>query len=223
MVRTAAQAQAPGDCDLSDWSLNPNVVLLFGRQKSGKTGYAFRYLLNAGAACNFIFDDRGQAQKRLGIAAAGTERECEQALAGRWVCFNPYRMFGPTKLADAFRWFCHWTLEVSKRGPGRKVLFIDEAWQFVDARSAPQELEDIIRTGRAEDLEILMATHRPSEYPRNVRALVTEWVCFNTIDGRDLDAVRDYYAGVDRCATLPKGEFLAFNTDDLTECHGKLF
>lgn len=208
---------------MSDWTLDPHVTLIFGAQKSGKTSAALRYLLNVEAACIFIFDDRGQAQRRLGLRASGTELECEQALCTRWVCFNPYRMFQPAQLVDAFRWFCHWTLEVSKRGPGKKVMFADEAWQFMDARSAPIELENIVRTGRAEDLELLLATHRPSEYPKNVRALVTEWICFHTIDPYDLDAVRPYFAGVDRVAALPKGQFLAYNRESGGELHGRLW
>ena len=208
---------------MSDWTLDPHVTLVFGAQKSGKTSFCFHYLLNVEAACIFIFDDRGQAQRRLGLKPCGTERECEAALATQWVCFNPYRMFDAVKLVDAFRWFCHWTLTVSRRGPGKKVLFADEAWQFMDSRSAPQELENIVRTGRAEDLELLLATHRPIEYPKNIRALVTEWVCFNTIDPHDLDEVRPYFAGVDRCAVLPKGQFIGYNRESGAELSGRLW
>ena len=208
---------------MSDWTLDPHVTLCFGAQRSGKTSFCIRYLLNVPAAAVFVFDDRGQVERRLGLRPATTERECHEALAQRWVVFNPARMWPPEKLQDAFGWFCKWVLDVSRTGPGKKVLFVDEAWQFLDARTAPQELENIVRTGRAEDLELMMATHRPSEYPRNVRALVTEWVCFNTVDENDLEAVRPYFAGVDACATLPKGQFISYNRESGASLAGKLF
>lgn len=212
---------------MSDWTLDPQVVLVFGAQKSGKTSYCFRYLLNADAVCRFIFDDRGQAQKRLKLKPCGTARECEEALKTGWVCFNPHVMFKPIDdpdprkrisakeaLQNAFKWFCDWMLKVSARGAGQKVFFADEVWQHMDARSVPVELEDSVRTGRAENLTVLLATHRPSEYHRNIRALVTEWVCFHTVDTNDLDAVRPYFSGVDCVATMPKGQFISYNRED---------
>lgn len=211
---------------MSDYSTPPSVVLGFGSQGCWKTGYAFHYMLNAGAVCNFIFDDLGQAQKRLRLRPCNTERECELALPGRWVCFNPHVMFkecpernvtASQAVANALAWFATWARNVSKRGPGRKIFFADETWQHMDARGAPPEVENIARTGRWDDLELYLATHRPSEYPRNIRALVTEWVCGPTIDPLDLDAVRPYFAGVDRCRTLPKGTFIVYSREHGTE------
>lgn len=212
---------------MSDWTLEPHVALVFGAQRSGKTSFCFSYLLNVGeitpTACVFIYDDRGQAQRRLKLKPCGTARECEAALGTGWVCFDPNVMFRPNEklgisatdaLRNGFAWFCKWVLAASRRGPGRKVFFADEVWQFMDARSVPFELEDLVRTGRAENLSVILATHRPSEYHRNVRALVTEWVCFNTIDENDLAAVRPYFKDVDRAATLPKGQFLSYNRED---------
>jgi hypothetical protein len=198
---------------VSDYTKDPHVTLVCGAQKSGKSSFAFSLLLNSPSACNFIFDDRGQAQKRLGLTPSGTERECELALQTRTVCFNPYRMFKPTELPDAFRWFCHWALQTSKRGEGRKILFVDEAWQVMDSRTAPDELVNVARTGRWEDLQLMMATHRPSDYPTEIRALVTEWICFNTKDPLDLEKVRPYFPDVDQCAQLQRGQFISYDRE----------
>lgn len=219
---------------MSDYTLDPNVVLIFGAQKSGKTGYAFSYMLNAGAACNFIFDDTGQAQRRLRVRACNTERECEEALATRWVVFNPHVMFkanptlqisGRQALRNALMWFASWSLGASKRGPGRKIFFADEAWQHMDGRGAPEEIEDIVRQGRWEDLEILLATHRPSEFPRNIRALLTEIVAFNTQDDYDLDAVKPYMpkTAVAVLPTLQRGEFIAHSRPDNSTVRARFF
>lgn len=220
---------------MSDWTLDPHVTLVFGAQKSGKTSLCFRYLLNAAdflpVACIFIFDDRGQAQARLGYRPSGTERECELALASRIVCFNPHVMFqmvpGKTTakeaLQNAFRWFCDWAMKKSKLGPGRKILFCDEVWQFMDCRNCPDELENVARCGRPEDLELIMATHRPSEYHRNIRALVTEFVGFNTIDDLDLEALKGYFPEAERLRNLRRGEFIAVNRDGGGQLSGKLW
>jgi len=217
---------------MPDWSLEPHVALVFGGQRSGKTSFALRYLLNVEAVAVFIFDDRGQAQKRLKLRACNTARDCEEALATGWVCFNPHTMFPPNAkleitatdaLRNAFAWFCDWVLKASARGPGKKVFFADEVWQFMDARSVPYELENIVRTGRGENLSVILATHRPSEFHRNVRALVTEWDCFHTVDENDLAAVRPYFREVDKIATMPKGQFIAYNRESGEQIAGRLW
>jgi hypothetical protein len=73
------------------------------------------------------------------------------------------------------------------------------------------------------NLELLTCTHRLWEYHADIQAQVTEWVCFNTVDPRELDAVRPCYPGVDKIATLPKGSFLAYNRDSRAELAGRVF
>ena len=156
---------------MPDYSLPPCVTLVFGRSGSGKTSFAFRYLVNVTAeqpanhnpaACVFIFDWKLEASVRLGLAPCGTAAQCEAAVATRWVVFNPAVMF-QERQRDAFRWFCHWVFEVSRRGPGKKVLFVDELWKFVDTNSLPAELEKVARMGRSENLELLTATQHPRD------------------------------------------------------------
>ena len=89
----------------------------------------------------------------------------------RWVVFNPSLMF-QERQRDAFRWFCSWVFEVSRRGGGKKILFVDELCKFVDAQSLPEELEKVARMGRAENLEMLSATQHPRDYHRDIRAEV---------------------------------------------------
>jgi len=209
--------------DFTDYSNPARITLVAGQGSSGKTTFCLRYLLNGNFACRFIFDDRGQAAARLKLTPAGTAAQCEAALLSRWVCFNPHLMFPGDKLKAGFRWFCHWAFETSKRGPGQKVLFTDEQWQWCDALSIPTELENVARTGRVHGLELLSATHSPRDYHRDLRRLVTEWVCFNMVEPADLDAIRPYFSRVDQCATLPRGSFLAYNRESGAELAGRLF
>lgn len=203
---------------------NPlRITLVVGQGGSGKTTFGFRYLLNAPFACRFIFDDRGQASDRLKLKPCGTAEQCEQALASRWVCFNPHIMFPGDKLKAGFRWFCQWAFECSKRGPGQKVLFVDELWQWCDRWTIPAELENAARTGRIHGLELLTLTHSPKDYHDDLRRLVTEWVCFNVVEEGDLEKIRPYFAGVTRAKQLPRGSFLAYNRETGAELAGKVF
>ncbi len=216
---------------MPDYSLSPCVTLVFGRPGSGKTSFCFRYLANAAAeqpanatptACTFIFDWKLEAATRLGITPCGTVAQCEAAIQTRWVVFNPGPMFQERQQA-AFRWFLAWMFDVCKRGPGKKILYVDELWNFADAMSLPAELEKVVRIGRVENLELLTSTQFPRDYHRSIRAAVTEWVCFSTDEPGDLDAVRPYFRGVDRVAGLPRGSFIAYNRDSRAELAGKLF
>lgn len=208
-----------------DYSNPPIITLVFGKGSSGKTTFAIRYLLNApGVACRFIFDDRGQVAKRLGLKLCNTVAQCEAAIATRWVCFNPHVMFSGAKLYDALRWFAKWAMEVSKRGPGEKILFVDEAWQWWDSRNAPpEEIQNVIRTGRFVHLQFISATHSPREYHADIRRLVTEWVGFKTIDDKDLEAIKGYWSGVEKVKELSRGEFISYHVDTAAEVRGKLF
>jgi hypothetical protein len=208
-----------------DYSLPLYLTLVFGQGAIGKSSFCFRYMLNGGPfACRFIFDDRGQAAQRLGLKPCGTANECEAALATRWVCFNPHIAFPGAKLKDGFRWFCDWTYKASQRGPGRKIIMVDEIWQWTDAYSVPFELENIPRTGRAWGLELLTATHAPRDYHRDVRRLVTEWVGFNTKEPEDLKAVRPYFsaAALEKLQHLPRGHFIAVNRETGSELAAKI-
>jgi hypothetical protein len=230
---------------MSDFSLPARVTLGFGRSESGKTTFCYRYLVNAAtlqdanpdpAVCIFVFDWKLEAERRLGIPAVTTEHGCEAALAERVVIFNPHIMFpgtdymrnaeGDRVLNDekqAFRWFCQWAFAASQRGPGRKIIYLDELRQFASKFYVPPELNRIARLGRAENLELLTSTQCPRDYHADLRSNVTEWVCFNTTEPGELDAVRPYFPGVDTAAQLPKGSFISYNRNSGAELRGKLF
>src|SRR6185437_8054229 len=122
---------------------------------------------------------------------------------------NPYRMWDADQLDQAFNWFCDWAFIKSKTGPGRKILFCDDSWEFSAARTLTKQLARVVKLGRFWELEYFGVTHRPQEYNIAVRSLVTEWVAFNTVEIADLEAVKSYWPGVTRAATLNPHEFIA--------------
>jgi DNA helicase HerA-like ATPase len=113
----------------------------------------------------------------------------------------------------------------AKTGPGKKILFADELAMFISRLNSqlPYELQLVIRQGRAENLELLTATQYPKDYPPDVRKGVTEWVCFNTNEPENLDAIRPDFRGVDVVTHFPAGEFISYSRASGAERRGKLF
>jgi len=230
---------------MSDHSLPPHVTLSCGRSGSGKTTFCFRYLVNAATeqpandnptACTFIFDWKLEACDRLGLSPCGTVAQCEAAVPSRWVAFDPHIMFPGTSYVTnpegqkilndermALRWFCRWVFDVSRRGPGKKIVYIDELKNFASKFWIPPELGRIARMGRAENLELLSSTQYPRDYHTDLRGAVTEWVCFSNDEQAELDTVREYFPDIDQVKTFPLGTFVGFNRETKAQMRGKLF
>lgn len=189
---------------------------------SGKTTFALRYLLNAPAACRFVFDDLGQVAARLRVAHANTAKELEAALATRWVVFNPHLMF-PGDVTSAFRWFCHWTLECARRGPGKKIVMVDEVWKHCTPNAVPKEFAAIAQTGRAENLELLTATQLPHKVHASITGQSTELVCFRLSEPLALDRVQELGAKAELVRQLPLGFFVSWNRLSGDRLAGRVF
>ena len=195
---------------MSDFTLPPANTRIVGMTGSGKSTFALHYLRAANVACRFIFDDLGRAATRLGVTPAATAKQCEAALASRWVVFNPHRMF-PGDIKNAFRWFCHWVYHVSRRGPGKKLLLVDEIWQWQDNNGIPKELSLCVQTGREENLELVCATQLPHKVNASVTGQSTELVCFRLNEPLALKRVADLGADAAAVAALPLGSFISYN------------
>ncbi len=224
---------------MNDWSLESSVIAVTGRSGSGKTSFCFRYLANLlteqpanenPAAAVFIFDHEGKAARRLGLAPVTTLAGLERALASRLVVFDPRAMFTPQEglpPADrrAFGWFCSWAFAVAARGPGKKILFVDEVRTLVPARSdqIPPQLEKIFREGRELNLELLLATQFPRDLATPIRDAHTEWVAFNSEEPDNLAVLRPYVRDVERVARLRLGQYLAVNRNTRAELSGRMF
>jgi hypothetical protein len=183
--------------------------MVLGMTGSGKTTFALRYLLNVPAACRFVFDDKGQVAHRLRIRHAGTARECEASLETRWCVFNPHVMF-PGETEKAFRWFCHWVYETSRRGPGKKVLLVDEVWQWCSPNGIPKELAMVSQTGRVENLELVVASQMPHKLHSSIIGQSTELVCFRLQERLALQSVRDLGLTLDP-SRLNRGSYVSLN------------
>jgi hypothetical protein len=207
---------------VADYTLPPANTLIVGMTGSGKTTFALRYLLNAPVACRFIFDDLGRAATRLRISPAYTAAELENALATRWVVFNPHRMFpGDTK--SAFRFFCQWSYDASRRGPGKKLLHVDEVWQWQDNNQLPRELALVAQTGREEHLELVCATQLPHKVNASITGQSTELVCFRLQEPLALARVGELGGDRGAVSALPMGSFVSYNRLSGGNLAGKVF
>jgi DNA helicase HerA-like ATPase len=198
---------------------------IFGASGTGKTTLAFRYLQNSNVACRFIFDDRGQAAQRLKLSPVSTIAAMERALATRWVCYYPGAEFrGDTKAALKF--FLAWVFNVSRRGGGRKIVFIDEVWRHVSPSSIPPELATIAQEGRVEELELVTATQRPHKLNESLLGQMTEIVCFRLQHRLALQCLTDLDIDdehIQRVRNLASGSFVSFSLESGKIFTGRIF
>ena len=203
-----------------DYHNPPSVTLICGKGQSGKTSFAYKYLINIVRACAavFIYDPSGQSAHRLNLPWLRTVAELESAKPHKWLCFNPHAMFPAEKLTEAGPWFFRWALESSKTGRGRKILFVDELWNECSPHQVPDALLAVIKTGRFWGLDFVGVTHRPREFPIALRTNVTEWVIFHTAEPEEIKTLCEYYPNAVAAAALPtRGQCLAYNRDSGAE------
>lgn len=207
---------------MGDYTLQPASTLVVGMHGSGKTTFAFRYLLNAECVCRFIFDDMGRAATRLRVRPAYTARELELSLASRWCVFNPHRMF-PGETDQAFKFFCQWVYDVSKRGPGKKLVLVDEVWQWVSPHAIPREFAQMVQAGREENIELVSCTQMPHRLNSSMVGQATELVCFRLQGHLALDCVELFGVDRDTVSKLPLGTFYALNCLTSDTLSGRVF
>lgn len=206
----------------TDWTLPPRLTAIFGMTGSGKTTFALKYLQNSRAAARFIFDDQGQASLRLKMPMASTVAELERSLAMRWTIFNPHILF-PGDAAGAFKWFCGWCFFASRRGPGRKMFFADEAWRWCDRDDIPRELAQIAQMGRAENLELITATQQPHLLNSSITGSATEMICFRLQESVELLKIKNLGADPAAVAALARGAFISYNRLTNRAVRGRVF
>lgn len=200
----------------------PAHTLVVGMTGSGKTTFTIAYLLNVVCACRFLFDDGGRFSRRLGITPCYTAAQVEEALPGRWILFNPARMF-PDDYAAGFAWFCQWVFNCAGRGPGLKVLCVDELWQWADSRQIPRTLRLCTQAGRERGIQLLTATQEPQKVNSSIIGQTAELVCFKLQEPKAWECIEALGARAQEIAALPLGSFVAYNRLSGARLKGRLW
>ena len=205
---------------MPDPSLQPRNDIVLGMTGSGKTTLIIRAMLNSNVACRFVFDDENRTAPRLRLKSCFTLAELEAALAGRWVIFNPSRMFSFDEKLDrdlmspkkrAFKWFCGWVYEACGRGPGVKIVSLPEIWRFCTPDSIPGEFAMLMQMGRELNTHMMLDTQRPEMVNPSITGAATEMICFRLMSPEALKAVQKLGADPQEIASLPLGRFISYN------------
>lgn len=202
----------------------PANTLIVGMTGAGKTTAAIRYLINIEPepACRFLFDESSRWSRRLPFRPCFSLDECRAALPSRWVLYNPMREH-PDDYAAAFEKFCDWVFKVSTRGPGPKILGVQELWQWCDSRTMPRAFRLCCQAGREYGIQLLLDTQEPHRINSSVLGQTTELICFRLQEPKSWDCIRDLGADVDKVKQLPLGQFIALNRLSGGTLCGKVF
>ena len=208
---------------MPDDSLPNHLTLTCGLSGYGKTCFDIAVMLNARLACRFIFDawKDNEISRRTRRRAVFTKDDCEAQLACKWVCFDP-RCYASK--GEGLKWFAEWASQVSKRGPGAKILYIPEYRMMCNGlKQPPQEVESIARgVSRADGLQLLLSAQHPRDFSLDIRAEVTEWVCFHLEIEEDIEVVKEFFPAVDMVKDFPPGKFVAYSPRSRSMVFGQL-
>lgn len=148
--------------------------------------------------------------------------DLEGELAQGWVIYDPGEMF-PGDPARALAFFCEWALLASARGPGRKILLIDEVWKYCGPNSLPPELATGVQEGRKCGIQTVFTTQRPHLVNGSITNETTELVPFRLQEESALKRVEFLGLSGSEVSALPLGSFLAVNRDSGGTLRGKVF
>jgi hypothetical protein len=218
---------------VSDFTLQPSHLGVFGMTGSGKTTFVNAYLLNEpAAACRFVFDDWNRMWPRLKGRPCYTQADLEASLETRWSFFQPSRLLGAGAFNDtkqAFRWWCRWVFHCAGRGPGKKMVVVPEIWRHCNDDAIPQELAALAQAGRELNVELILDTQRPEMLNASIVGALTEVVCFRLMSSDALRAMERMFAdsgivcGRQTVAALPLGSYLAWNRLSGGSLSGRMF
>jgi hypothetical protein len=200
------------------------VTIVAGASSTGKTSFVLRYVLNAPAACRFIFDADGDYARSLKCAPAGTQATLDwQIQNSGWGIYDPSQMFAADYSAG-LEWFAGYVWQKSAQLPGQKILVVDEINRFgVDPHNCPPSLATLAQAGRKHSVELLLTTHEPNRVNPAIANQLTEIVAFQQTDLCALEKLERYGFNPDEVGRLPIGSFVSKNILSGGWLRGKLF
>ncbi len=197
-------------------------ILITGRSGSGKTTLFLRILAASKASKRFIFDGEGELSHKTGIGRCFNTHQLKTALLGRDILFDPSRMY-PGDTAAAWRFFCEWAFEASRRLPGTKLLAVDELQKITDSHDNPWEWSLVLETGRRAGLDVLAIAQQANLIHNRVRTQMTEVSTFGQSDKNAIAWLADIGFDAQSVRDLRPGKFIARNLLTMEEELGQVF
>jgi hypothetical protein len=114
-------------------------------------------------------------------------------------------------------------LEFAQRGPGEKILAIDELWLWVNARTMPRNFQLCTQAGSEYGVRILALTQEPHRVNSSIIGQTTELICFRLQEPKAWDCVKALGADVEAVKNLPLGSFISYNRLSGGSLAGRVF
>ena len=189
-------------------------VLVCGRSGQGKTSYGERYIAGSHHARVFIFDWQGEFAGRLRIPPVYDLEEIGENPA-RIIAFDPSEHFGG-HFEEVFGAFCDIVMFQAKQVKAKSgldcLLVCDELQRLIPVQDPPQELRNVLQTGRRAGLDTLLLSQQPNRLHNEVREQFTEIAFFKMTDTRSLEFVESRGVDPERISKLETLHYLWFNT-----------
>ena len=117
-----------------------------------------------------------------------------------------------------------WAMQVAGRGPGRKIVLVDEVWRFCSPAFIPPELAACVQTGRKWELETVFATQRPQRINESILGEVTEAVSFHLIGANAVEKMAaNYDFNAEEIGRLPAGHWVSRSMVTGGEMRGRMW
>ncbi len=154
------------------------VILITGQRGQGKT----TYLKDQIGLCNrvVIFDLLGEFTD---YDTAYNLREFFEMLSeDKEENFFVLNFYDPKTSEENFHVVC----EAINRL--QDIMFVvDEIDYFCSTHNTPKQFDEIVKRGRHQSLQLMVATRRPHEIPPIIRSQVSQLITFRQIEPRDLE------------------------------------
>lgn len=157
------------------------VILITGQRGQGKTTYLRSQIALYDRV--IIFDLLGEFTD---YDTAYNLREFFERLSeGKTENFFVLNLYDPKTSEENFHVVCEAINRLED------IMFVvDEIDYFCSAHSIPKQFDEIVKRGRHQALELMVATRRPHEIPPIIRSQVSQLVTFRHIEPRDLEYLR---------------------------------
>lgn len=180
---------------------------IFGASGSGKTEWCLRWLKRERAVCRFIYDPEQEFAHALGSYVVSNPSQMAEQMKSGWCFFDPAEMFRGN-WSDGFAFFCAFAFEASKWFRGRKVFVCDEAWRYLKTHELPPSVEELVCTGRRQEIDFVTISQFPNRINGVMRDNLTDVVCFGLLTENTLRFPIEFGFDPDELRRLPRFQFI---------------